>query len=66
MWALFSNLFGALGKGFDFFKKSPEQKERDRMAKNIKRSKTNIKEVADAIDKARRGDSSDIESILGL
>jgi len=49
-----------------FFKKSPEQKERDRIAKNVKQSKTNIKDIADAIDEAKAGNSRRLESILGL
>ena len=57
---------GTLGLAlFNYFKKTPEQKERDRLKDAIDRDQRGDRERIEAIDKAKKtGDTSVIEDII--
>jgi len=50
---------------FNYFKKSPEERERDRQRKIDERSRKSTKKIGGAIKNARDGKTKDLGDILG-
>jgi hypothetical protein len=58
------NFFGAIREVFAAFRKSPEEKERERIKKQVDTIANNAREVIDAVSKAKSGNTADLERIL--
>jgi len=53
-----------IDKILDLFKKSPAEKERSRLANQIKQRKKRIREVNEAFSDARNGDTTKLNKLL--